>query len=954
LAEIAVWAEKYRPQKLSEVINQKHVVERIKAFVKEKNIPNMLFAGPAGTGKTSLSLAIAHELYGKEWRQNVLEKNASDERGIDVIRGAIKDFARTKAIGEVPYKLVILDEADALTPEAQQALRRTMENFTSVTRFILICVSPDTKIILPDEREIIIDKFQKYLGQEIISIDAKTFSFKEDLAINYISLNPKILRKKSLRLITETGRELKATEDHLILTKEGWKKVGDIKAGDFVAIFPHLEGTGVEFNDGLIIDEEEFKEFLKEYEIRKGKLPIGVAKKFEELTTFDKEQIRENVVWLYNNFILNNKGLTKREMDIYKIISKSPLISRFEIQKAIGLSRQRVVQLLKNLEKKGYVKRVVDEKNSKIHRFLSLKKGAIILRNKMDIKHFIEKFFDISISYSTIKNLLKNGKVRGISTRIISDLKSKGLLPLKYSNPKIGAIARLTGFLFGDGHLAMEEGLLNFTGNEQVLKKVQDDLILLGYKPQKIKSQFIKTKDLKGRTIAGTTTFFNLSSVSLWNFFIYLGIPKGDKCKQSYDVPEWVRRGTRLVKREFLRAFFDSEMTTPRVKKHNFEALWFVQHKTKEHLQGGVKFVEQIKNLLKEFEVETSKIKVVPTGYKRKTGEKMMSILFVLKASNENLSKFFGRVGFFYDEEKRRMMRIGGEYLRYKQYLVEKRKAIAQKILMAISEGRTVSEIVKEFGCSRDFVSDRIKGKDVGTSYKQLKSFEEWIKEREIKNSELIWNEVERVEETELERVIDITCKNFHSFVANGFVSHNCNYSSKIIEPIQSRCAVFRFKALTEADVRKYIQRIVEGEKLKITEDGIKAIIEISEGDLRKVANLLQASSALGEKITEDVVYEVASQAKPTDVKEMLELVLKGKFEDARKKLQDMLLRQGLSGRDVIREIHKQIYSLPLTEEAKVQLVEKCGEYEFRISEGGDDLIQLTALLAQFLLFSKK
>ena len=319
MVEIAVWAEKYRPQKLSEVINQKHVVERIKAFVKEKNIPNMLFAGPAGTGKTSVALAIAYELYGKEWRQNVLEKNASDERGIDVIRGAIKDFARTRAIGEVPYKLVILDEADALTPEAQQALRRTMENFTNVTRFCLIC-----------------------------------------------------------------------------------------------------------------------------------------------------------------------------------------------------------------------------------------------------------------------------------------------------------------------------------------------------------------------------------------------------------------------------------------------------------------------------------------------------------------------------------------------------------------------------------------------------------------------------------------------------------NFSSKIIEPIQSRCAVFRFKALAEADVRKYIQRIVEGEKLKITEDGIKAIIEISEGDLRKVANLLQASSALGEKITEDVVYEVASQAKPTDVREMLELTLKGKFEEARKKLQDMLLKQGLSGRDVIREIHKQIYSLPLTEEAKVQLVEKCGEYEFRISEGGDDLIQLEAFLAQFLLFSKK
>jgi replication factor C small subunit len=182
-----------------------------------------------------------------------------------------------------------------------------------------------------------------------------------------------------------------------------------------------------------------------------------------------------------------------------------------------------------------------------------------------------------------------------------------------------------------------------------------------------------------------------------------------------------------------------------------------------------------------------------------------------------------------------------------------------------------------------------------------------------------------------------------------------CNYSSKIIEPIQSRTAVFRFKSLTEADIKKYISRIAEGDKLKITDDAINALIYLSEGDLRKVANLLQASAALGEKITEEVVYDVASQAKPTDVKEMIELALKGKFEDARKKLQDMLLRQGLSGEDVIREIHRQIYSLEdLREEAKVQLIDKCGEYEFRISEGGNDLIQLEALLAQFLLFCKK
>jgi replication factor C small subunit len=190
--------------------------------------------------------------------------------------------------------------------------------------------------------------------------------------------------------------------------------------------------------------------------------------------------------------------------------------------------------------------------------------------------------------------------------------------------------------------------------------------------------------------------------------------------------------------------------------------------------------------------------------------------------------------------------------------------------------------------------------------------------------------------------------------------SHLCrfilvvNYSTRIIDPIKSRCAVFRFKALSERDVRTYIERIVKGEKLGIDESGVKAVMEIAEGDLRRVANILQASAILGRKITADVVYDVTSRAKPTDVRQMLELALAGDFEGARKMLREMLLRQGLAGSDIIFEIHRQIHSLELPEEAKVKLTERCGEYDFRISEGGNELIQLEALLAQFLLFSKK
>jgi len=180
-----------------------------------------------------------------------------------------------------------------------------------------------------------------------------------------------------------------------------------------------------------------------------------------------------------------------------------------------------------------------------------------------------------------------------------------------------------------------------------------------------------------------------------------------------------------------------------------------------------------------------------------------------------------------------------------------------------------------------------------------------------------------------------------------------CNWSSKIIEPIQSRCVMFKFRALDENDQKRYLERIVKEEKLKIDDNAVSAIIYLAEGDLRKVANFLQASAALGKKITEEVVYDVSSHAKPGQVKTMVEFALKGRFEDARKILNDMLLKQGLSGEDVVKEIHKQIYTLDLTNKEKVELIGKVGEYEYRLTQGSNDLIQLEALLAQFLIVAK-
>ena len=134
-----MWSEKYRPKTLNEIVNQREIVTRLKTFVEEKNLPHLLFVGPAGVGKTTSILALARDLYGPSYRNFILELNASDERGIGIIREKVKNFARTSAIASpVSFKILIMDEADHLTSDAQHALRRTMELYTNTCRFCLL------------------------------------------------------------------------------------------------------------------------------------------------------------------------------------------------------------------------------------------------------------------------------------------------------------------------------------------------------------------------------------------------------------------------------------------------------------------------------------------------------------------------------------------------------------------------------------------------------------------------------------------------------------------------------------------------------------------------------------------------------------------------------------------------------------------------------------------------
>jgi len=205
--EAEIWVEKYRPKTLDEVVGQDEVIKRLKSYVERRNIPHLLFAGPPGTGKTATAIALARDLFGENWRDNFIEMNASDERGIDVVRHKIKEFARTAPIGDAPFKIIFLDEADALTADAQAALRRTMEMYSKSCRFILSC---------------------NYVSRIIEPIQSRCAVFK------FRPVPPEAMKKRLLEIAEKEG--IKITED-------GLEALIYVANGDFRKAINALQGA---------------------------------------------------------------------------------------------------------------------------------------------------------------------------------------------------------------------------------------------------------------------------------------------------------------------------------------------------------------------------------------------------------------------------------------------------------------------------------------------------------------------------------------------------------------------------------------------------------------------------------------------------------------------------------------------------------------------------------------
>ncbi len=270
-ADQLMWVEKYRPQHLSAIFDQTQVVSRLEALVKRPNeMPHLLFAGPPGTGKTTTALCIAYEIMGESWKDYTLELNASNERGIDTVRERIKNFASyVDRRGDIPFRIVLLDESDAMTSDAQTALRRIMEESSKTTRFILTA-NYSSNIIEPIQSRCAIFRFSRYAEadvvqylEEICKKEGVRFE-RKGLAMIYEATEGDMRHALNMLQAASTLGDISAESVNKVAGLSGRSKVSEILDLAFEGDFAEARTKMIELIQVSGMSEHDFIKFANE------------------------------------------------------------------------------------------------------------------------------------------------------------------------------------------------------------------------------------------------------------------------------------------------------------------------------------------------------------------------------------------------------------------------------------------------------------------------------------------------------------------------------------------------------------------------------------------------------------------------------------------------------------------------------------------------------------------
>jgi replication factor C small subunit len=157
---------------------------------------------------------------------------------------------------------------------------------------------------------------------------------------------------------------------------------------------------------------------------------------------------------------------------------------------------------------------------------------------------------------------------------------------------------------------------------------------------------------------------------------------------------------------------------------------------------------------------------------------------------------------------------------------------------------------------------------------------------------------------------------------------------------------VFRFSPLSDEAVAAQVREIADDQGIELTEDGLDALVYAAAGDMRAAINGLQAASVAGGPVDEEAVFAITSTARPEEIREMVELALEGDFAQARSRLDGLLREDGIAGGDIIDQLHRSVWEFELSDREAVQVMERVGEADYRITAGASEQIQLEALLA--------
>lgn len=309
------WTEKYRPDKLSDIIDEGNKVSIIRGLINKDEIPNMLFYGPPGTGKTSLILACVKEYYGNNYRKYVKELNASDDRGIDTVRNTIPEFVKTSTN---KIKIVILDEADALTNDAQGALRRTIEQYCMYCRFCLICNNIYKIIIGLRSRCVtirfgklpycnLIEKLNKIIEIENVRID--------DKAKEYLSLECSDFRQilNMLQLIHTLKTNLQGPEYQPIMENDICDYLSIPTKSMFNEIIKNLTTKTIKFNSEMLLRHHNSNMYTI---VELVKMLVNWIAHNPKLTTNQKKTVIKELAEL-DNRLKNSMG--ESDIQIYQL-----------------------------------------------------------------------------------------------------------------------------------------------------------------------------------------------------------------------------------------------------------------------------------------------------------------------------------------------------------------------------------------------------------------------------------------------------------------------------------------------------------------------------------------------------------------------------------------------------------------------------------------------------------